>query len=244
MNDFFRDNLVVHTHVKKTAGTTLSHGFRDAFGRDRVCDTRGPKQKPPAMLTSEERDAIFVLSGHFRYGGKDIGYFDRNPVYVACVRPPLERYRSAYDFVRMRPDHPDYARVTGKTLQETVEELAKSPRNRINVMARTLCQNNKVEAAELFRHVEENYLIVTPHRRVNDTLNALVPLLGGQPLDRDLYKNKATERTAEDIGELKPWFESANRLDADLVQFVEDNYERWLSQLPQRLDVLKRRGSA
>ena len=241
MLDFFRENFVVHTHIEKTAGSTLSRGFIQAFGPDRVWDIRGPKRKKPEFLSPEERREIYVLTGHFHYDGGHIKYFDRTPIYIACVRPPLDRYRSAYDFVRVRPNHPGHARVGGKTLRQTVEDLAKSPNPRVNVMARALSKNPHIDAPNLFRHIEEKYLIVTPHRRVNDTLNALVPLLGGNPPNPDLYRNKTTDRSSEDLGDMAQWFADANRLDAELVEFVEANYDRWLKLLPERLAALQRR---
>ena len=241
MLDFFRDNFIVHTHIEKTAGSTLSRGFAQALGRDHVWDIRGPKRKKPEFLSAEERREIYVLTGHFHYGGGHIKYFDRAPIYVACVRPPLDRYRSAYDFVRIRPNPPGYARVAGKTLRETVADLAVSPKPRINIMANALSRNPHIDAEGLFRHVEEKYLIVTPHRRVNDTLNALVPLLGGKRIKPDLYRNKTTDRSPDDLGDMAQWFADANHLDSQLVEYVEANYDRWLAQLPARLDAMRRK---
>ncbi|MBV8977202.1 MAG: sulfotransferase family 2 domain-containing protein [Alphaproteobacteria bacterium] len=238
MIDFFRDNLIVHTHIPKTAGSTLTRGFIRAFGRERVCDTRGDER--PEALTAEARSAVYLLAGHFHYGSRHVDFFGRTPIYLACVRPPLERYRSAYDFVRTRTTHPDHRRVAGKTLRETVVDLQILPKKQINFMTRALTRRAGIPAEALFKHVEENYLIVTPHERVNDTLGELMPLLGTAPVEPDLHRNRTRDPTAEDYGNTRTWFENANRLDSDLVRFVEDNYERWLRTLPERLEVLMR----
>ena len=238
MTDFFREHLVVHTHIEKTAGSSLTRGFVDAFGEDRVWDIRGKKHPKPEFITAEERARIFVLTGHFLYGAHD-RFFDRAPAYVACVRPPLERFRSHYDFVRMRPGHPTYPRIAGKSLQDVVEGL-KKPKAVLNLMTRALTGQSHITEEKLFSHVENNYLIVTPSHRVNDTIRALMPLLGGNTVDEDQHRKRTSDPTSEDIGDLKQWFDDANYLDVRLVQFVDANYERWLKELPERLARLGR----
>lgn len=240
MTDFFREHLVVHTHIEKTAGSSLIRGFIGAFGEDRVWDIRGKKQPMPEFISAQERARIFVLTGHFLYRTHD-RFFDRVPVYVACVRPPLERFRSHYDFVRERPSHPTHSRVTGKTLREVVEDL-KKPKATLNVMTHALTGQTHVSEDKLLKHVEENYLIVTPSHRVNDTLRALVPLLGGGAFEAEQHRKKTADPTIEDIGDLKQWFDDANYLDVRLAQFVDANYDRWLMELPERLARFRRNG--
>jgi hypothetical protein len=242
MTDFFREHLVVHTHIEKTAGSSLTRGFIDAFGEDRVWDIRGKKHPKPEFITPEERARIFVLTGHFLYGTHD-RFFDRVPVYVACVRPPLERFRSAYDFVRARPGHPTHKHVAGKTLSEVVEAL-KKPNTILNVMTRALTGKTHIAEDKLLKHIDDNYLIVTPSHRVNDTLRALIPLLGGGEVEAEQHRKRTAQPTTEDIGDLKQWFEDANYLDVRLVQFVDANYDRWLKDLPERLAKFKRKAAS
>lgn len=238
MTDFFREHLVVHTHIEKTAGSSLTRGFIDAFGEDRVWDIRGKKHPKPEFISAEERARIFVLTGHFLYGAHD-RFFDRIPAYVACVRPPLERFRSHYDFVRTRPGHPTHSHIAGKSFREVVEDL-KKPKAVLNVMTRALTGQSHVSEDKLFRHIEDNYLIVTPSHRVNDTIYALMPLLGGCDVEAEQHRKRTPDPTSEDIGELKQWFDDANYLDVRLVQFVHANYDRWLKELPERLARFKR----
>lgn len=238
MSDFFREHLVVHTHIEKTAGSSLTRGFIDAFGEDRVWDIRGKKHPKPEFITEEERRRIFLLTGHFLYGAHD-RFFDRSPVYIACVRPPLERFRSHYDFVRVRPGHPTHQRITGKSLRDVVEDL-KKPKAVLNLMTRALTGQSHISEDRLFKHVENNYLIVTPSHRVNDTIRTLIPLLGGNAVEMQQHRKKTADPTSEDIGDLRQWFDDANYLDARLVQFVDANYDRWLSELPERLARFRR----
>lgn len=242
MTDFFREHLVVHTHIEKTAGSSLTRGFIDAFGEDRVRDIRGKKHLKPEFITPEERARIFLLTGHFLYGAHD-QFFTRTPVYTACVRPPLERFRSHYDFVRVRPGHPTHKHVAGKSLREAVEDL-KKPKAILNVMTRALTGQTHIAEDKLLHHVENSYLIVTPSHRVNDTLGALIPLLGGGEVETRQHRKRTAEPTSEDIGDMKQWFDDANYLDVRLVQFVDANYDRWLRELPERLAKLKRKSTS
>ena len=173
------------------------------------------------------------------YGTRD-RFLDRVPANVACVRPPLERFRSHYDFVRERPGHPTHFRLARKTLREAVEDL-KKPKAVLNVMTRALTGQTHISGDMLIKHVEDNYLIVTPSRRVNDTLRALIPLLGGGEVEAEQHRKKTAAPTTEDIDDLKQWFDDANYLDVRLVQFVDTNYHRWHRELPERLEKFKLR---
>jgi hypothetical protein len=122
-----------------------------------------------------------------------------------------------------------------------VEDLITSPTPKFNTMSRFLTGSKSPNAAHLFRNVEDEYLIVSPSHRVNDTLNALIPLIGGRPIEDGLHRNKTSEPSSEDVGALKDRFERVNALDVELAHFVEANYERWLTNLPDRLARLERR---
>jgi hypothetical protein len=237
--EFFRDNIVIHTHIEKTAGTTLTRGLLKAFGRGRVWDIRSRQREKPNSLDAESRDSIFVLAGHFSYGANS-EFFTRTPIHIACVRPPFQRFRSAYDFVRTRPDHPSYARVKDRTLAQAVEDAINAPERRRNAMARVLSGQANPDGGRVLEHIEKNYLIVSPSHRVNDTLNALIPVLGGGATQFDLHRNSTPDPSSEDIGDLRAQFEQINALDVQIVQFVEANYRRWLADLQARLSSLRR----
>jgi hypothetical protein len=138
VSGFFGSNLIVHTHVEKTAGSTLTRGFARAFGEDRIHDLRSPRQPRLELINAADRRRIYVLTGHFHFGTQD-KYFDRTRLYLACVRPPLDGFRSYYDFVRVRPPHPGYPALAGKSFVQAVEEHLRVSR-RANAMARTLTE--------------------------------------------------------------------------------------------------------
>lgn len=230
---FFDGNVIIHTHIEKTAGSTLTRGFVRAFGKDRVHDLRSPREARLDKMAASDRSHIYFLTGHFHFGTQD-KYFDRSKLYVASVRPPLDRFRSYYDFVRVRPPHPGYPALAGKSFAEAIEQHLSVPR-RANAMARTLTGSTEPSQSAVCAQAEKKYLIVTPHHRVNDTLRKLIPLLGGRVRRKELYINRSEERTAVEIGDLADVFNRTNSLDNALYQFVEARYDCWLSELESRL---------
>ena len=121
MSGFFDDRIVVHTHIEKTAGSSLVRGFIREFGKERVYDIRSSEKVRPEHLDSEMKRSIYLITGHFHYGTQD-RHFDRTKVYVACVRPPLQRFYSYYNFVRVRPAHPGYRAMENKSFAQVVTE--------------------------------------------------------------------------------------------------------------------------
>jgi len=236
MSGFFDDRLFVHTHIEKTAGSTLVRGFSRAFGENRVYDLRPGKLTKPEFLPESDKDSIYLLTGHFHYGAHD-PFFDRAKLYVACVRPPFDRFRSYYNYVKVRPNHPGYPSMAGKSFGQVVDEVLKSRDPRVNVMTRALTGRRDVAYDDIIAHLEQNYLLVCPHSRVNEALNALVRISGGRVGRQDLYANKGNSEAPEDIGELEARFDLANASDTMVYQYVNERYDAWLKHLDARLQA-------
>jgi hypothetical protein len=235
----FQENILFHTHIEKTAGTSLLNVFVRAFGKEHVYDMRRSGRPAPDVLDAKERDKIFVLTGHFRYG-RYSDAFHRNKLYIASVRPPLERIRSYYYFVRTRPDHPGYLGAHGKSFAQFIEHALVHRAPAPNLMARTLAGYPDPDPEQLRRHIEENYLLVTPHHRINESARALVRLLAGRTIKKNRHGNRSDNPSDEDIGELRKEFERANALDYLVYSFVTERYPLWLADLPARLKICGR----
>ncbi len=214
---------------EKPRGSSLTRGFIDAFGEDRIWGVRGKKHPKPEFISPEDRARIFAH--HL-----DIS-LERSAMIVSSIAPqlrrvcaPLERFRSHYDFVRVRPGHSTHSRAA--RLPVPVIEDLKKPKAILNVLTRASTGQTHVSEDKLLKHIEGNYLIVTPSHRVNDTIRAY-PTSGGGDVEIEQHRKKTADPTSEDIGDLKQWFDDANYLDVRLVQFVEANYDRWL-ELPKR----------
>lgn len=176
--DFFKANIVFHTHVEKSAGTTLVETFKLLFGPDRIHDIRNPAVARPSQLSPREKAAICVLTGHFHYGRMD-RFFARRPVYVACVRHPVSRFFSYYKYVSTRPDHPGYRAMVGKSFDDVVVDYIEARHHSItSPMSRMLTGKRSPSSDTTLNHVQNNYLMIVPQQRVDDLVIALFHAFG------------------------------------------------------------------
>jgi hypothetical protein len=208
-----------------------------ALGKEHVHDLRPVRAEKPEFLDDARKRDIYVLTGHFHYGTQD-RYFARPKIYLACVRPPLSRYYSYYNFVRVRSGHPGFSSMQGKSFVQMVEEFLAGDRRRANAMARTITGIAHPHREQVLASAENNYAILTPHERVNDTLRPLVSLVGGRFRRKELHMNRGIGETAEDIGMLAHRFNEANALDCELYDYAQNKYEAWLTNLNERLSAL------
>lgn len=220
--EFFDRNLLVHTHIEKTAGTSLVQGLSDAFSPAHVLDTRPSRGRYLRLVDPRRRGSIWLLSGHFAHGRWRL-LLDRRPVYIACVREPVARFRSFFNFVQKRSDHPAHRLFAGLSFGQGVRAaLRRRHYSADNPMTRTLGGPD----------FESRYLIVIPSERVNEASAALAGLFGLScgPARANVERYRLDEdRSATDA------FLSRNRQDAATYELVVSRFDKWLTELPDRL---------
>lgn len=176
---FLDAHIIVHTHIEKTAGSTLSRALHGLAG-DRFRDTRdgGPR---PAALPAEEKTRLHVLAGHIFYGVHQ--GFDQKPLYMAAVRDPVAREVSHYRYLLGHPEHPAHKTVAGKGFSEGYAAFTEF-RGAAKMQNRQ-CQHltGKVDPLRLTRNevrrrLERDYFLVIPSDRMTETLGALLSALG------------------------------------------------------------------
>jgi hypothetical protein len=91
-------DMIVFPHCPKTGGTTLKERYRKYNDNFSVIDLGDP--------VNEDTRIVF---GHMAQIGKYESLFDKNIVYCTCVRDPIERMMSMYNFYKtqlayMNPD--------------------------------------------------------------------------------------------------------------------------------------------
>ena len=95
------NNTIVFPHCPKTGGTTLKERYRNTNPSFRITD-----------LGHKVTEQTKVIFGH----SVQIGYYEEklpnNLIYITCVRDPISRIMSMYNFYRtqilyMNPDSPD-----------------------------------------------------------------------------------------------------------------------------------------
>lgn len=232
----FRKKIIIHTHVEKAAGTSIVEGLKDGLGPNHVHDMRSRDAKKPKAMTPAEKTKIWALTGHFHYGAH-MDQFGRSKVFIASVRHPFDRFRSYVNYVKS--GHPAYERIGGKTFATVIEEYLKDKNPQAdNQMARVLTGAKSPTFEMVKKHIEQNYLFVSPHRRVNEAVSSLLSITTDDMLTADLHRNKGDKKPAEDVGIWQERFNAANALDIDIHKYVEDNFDRWIETISDRWESI------
>ncbi|MBJ3775511.1 sulfotransferase family 2 domain-containing protein [Acuticoccus mangrovi] len=100
------DEVLVHLHVPKCAGTSIRNALLRTFGDERT--VRGHEREIVerlAVMSPAERSEVRVVSGHVTV--KILRFFANRPaICVAAVRDPIERICSFFNFVHTQRRHP------------------------------------------------------------------------------------------------------------------------------------------
>ena len=103
---------VLHLHIPRTGGTSVSRALRSALRDRRTVLTASGQDLREALKDGAE---IGLVSGHFRWGmhnGLPTDY-----VYFVVLRDPVERVKSLYDYIRSQPTHRLHALYATTTLE-------------------------------------------------------------------------------------------------------------------------------
>jgi hypothetical protein len=237
---FFRRNLILHTHIEKSAGSSLVAAFADLFGAARVHDLRPAGAMQPRDIGCREKARLWLLTGHFHYGSMD-ALFARRKVYIATVRDPVTRFVSSYHYVRASPDHPAFLAIRGKNLEQLIAELiARGHPLVTNDMSRSL---GITRPEEIAAQIEKNYAIVAPFARVDELIAALYRIFG-QCEGPKIRLNMGPQEAVALAPEIQRLFLSYNQIDTALCNYVERRFDAWLNDLEDRLCRSQRREAA
>lgn len=233
---FFEHNLLMHTHLEKTAGSTLVRSLMQILGTGEVVDLRMRGTERPDKMAAADRHRIRLLSGHFHFGAWE-GCFERRAVYLAAVRDPFERFRSFHAFVCLRPRHPAYPLIGERTLGEAVEIAVRNGYGcGVDYLARYFGGSTRWwPFARVRAHLEQRYIAVVPHAEVGRLIACTAEAFGMAP-PAALQRNVATSYPSSDEG--RTLFVKRNRLDYQVFDYVNDRCEQWLSDFPSRLTRL------
>ncbi|ODN71719.1 sulfotransferase family 2 domain-containing protein [Methylobrevis pamukkalensis] len=236
---FFDRALIVHTHLEKTAGTSLVEGLRRVFGEDALYDTRGRATLKPEAMTSSQRRAIKVLSGHFHFGSHE-HMFQRYPVYVACARDPYDRFCSFYHYTLANASHPGNEYYRGLSIGEAVEKaVADNKVAATNYLCTYFSTRMLASAASAKRIIDKHYVCVAPHNRVNDLIACFAETFNpALKLKEEIRANVGKVATYSQEG--RELFEKHNQEDIELYHFIQENAERWITTFGGRLSRISR----
>lgn len=107
--------LYFFLHVPKTAGTSVGRILSQMFagyvlhhgGRDLMALL----EKEPTLL-----DRYLLVSGHMGIGHPIVATAQRRKLFLTVMRDPASRVVSHYDYIRSRPEHPQYEELSRVSL--------------------------------------------------------------------------------------------------------------------------------
>jgi hypothetical protein len=214
-------DLLIHLHIAKTGGTTLSSMVKHAFAPHEIFETMSKDHQVYGgldlltyascehMLRESDIDNIRYFTGHVPIGVDRI--FGRPTKYIAVVRHPVERLLS-YFYFRIQGGDPylkdgkpitveDYVESGGDIIFDNYQVRMISGSADLDAPAGArgaLVAGAPVEARHLElakRNVEDNFLSIAPLEQITE-LALLLRRVYGWPLRRlqTEYKNPTKER--------------------------------------------------
>ena len=228
---FLREHIFVHTHIPKTAGSSLSHALMAMVGGAHSLDERLRPKRKIGSLSADERAALAYVGGHIKYGTHE--RFAQTPLYVAAVRDPVERAVSYYRYVCDTPGHPNHAHFASCNLEEAWDQMdGRAAATRAEEQSRILCGldwDAPLDPKLLWQRVESDYFLLIPHDQVSDTVVRLRRAFG-MPVAPTLTVNASRSARPEVSPVFAEKVRAANPLDSELVARVRGSYADRIEQ--------------
>jgi hypothetical protein len=189
-----RDEILIHTHIRKTAGTSLYKFLLAHFGSQGVMLTTAPFDNLGRFVELRSAGTLRAIAGHIPYGCHTWLGIER-PYYMAILRDPMRRLVSEYHYFRTNPMQPWFAIVSRMT---SVEQFITWDMRDRNHMACTLSPGGRPEDdfAALLRRIRHDYAFIGTYEKLAGTIGALKREIGAEAVDFPLENR--SEYTADD----------------------------------------------
>lgn len=227
---FLARHILLHTHVPKTAGSSLSAGLQAIVGGVNSMDLRLMRKVPLEEMSDDDVSGLHLISGHFSYGIHE--RFDRIPLYFAALRDPVERAVSNYRFLSEHRDHDDHRLVAGRSFEEAHDAWTRHHGVRTrNAQSRVLLggEVGPIDRETLWQQADDVYLLVIPQPEMNRTLNALRAAFG-VPWNRPVRMNVSKSAPVEVTPAMRERLLAENEMDQRLYDRVSEDYDARLAR--------------
>jgi hypothetical protein len=246
-------DILIHLHVAKTGGTSLSSMVKHGFGSNEVFEwTRHgvelytglgvvPRECCQQHLRAFGLDRIRYISGHVPFGVHRL--FDRPAKYITVLRHPVERVISLFHFL-MQINVPFLKDGRLLSFEEYVERRCDINLNDYQVRVVSGCSGLDAEISkpgELIsgapvershlnqakRNIDEQFLSIAPVEQMTE-LGLLIRRIYGWPMRRlqNEYKNPTKDRPR--LREIPPRLikiiEECNSHDIELYEWVSKRF--------------------
>jgi hypothetical protein len=229
---YFERHVILHTHIAKSAGTSIVDALTRMLGPASVMDRNraADPESAVASLDWSRRRALKVLSGHFWYGTQE-RYFERRPVYIAAVRDPIVRFMSLFNFVLAGEGHP-FRREFDRGPNEAARWFFLENPRFANEMANSL---GVPEDKSPIDWLESKYAIVAPTHKVDSLIAKLHEFLAPEIEPRRWRSNPAPRSDFIISPAVAEECRASAARDVLLCKQVEAAYDDWLHHLRARL---------
>jgi hypothetical protein len=230
---YFDRHILLHTHIAKSAGTSILDALADILGPDNVMNRNrfaSPNSAVSSLSRSRRRE-LKLLSGHFWYGTQE-RYFDRRPVYLAAVRDPIERFISLFHFVLAGETHPLHREFVKRGPDGSARWFFLENPRFTNEMTNSLGVPPDVSPVEW---IERRYAIVAPTARADSLIAKLYEIFEHDSPPRTWRSNQAPRSGFTVSAEIADECRAAAAKDALLCRQIDEQYDEWLHNLGARL---------
>jgi hypothetical protein len=209
----------------------LNAAFTDLFGAAHVHDLREADAAGLSELDQAASNSIWVVAGHFPFGSQD-KYLNRQKIYIATIRDPLQRFLSHYEYIIDRPDHPAYVYIQDKSPEQVIRlYVAKRHPLFVNDMSRTLGISSY---GDIVRRLERDYAVVMPLDRVDDLIERLHAVFGSTSAGG--FRLNASSRSPIEVdAKTARMFLKRNKLDTAAWEYAKRRAEGWLQTFDERM---------
>lgn len=248
LKQYFSRNVFVHTHIVKTGGTSFVWAMRSILGEEHVYDTRGGKPRLNE-LSSEERRAIWLFSGHFWFDTQERP-IARRKRYFVIIRDPVDRFVSLYNYVAQAKSHPGHAKYGVLDIEAAFRYLSENTPNAVfnSVCAmfgdrartrprqpgRAVRRSRPVPFEEARAVIERNYALVIPVDRIDDAVRRIGEVLGAD-LPAIGRHNVGVKKVTSAPEWVRRELQERNAEDYKLIAHFGSVFDRHLADLPARL---------
>lgn len=230
---YFDHHILLHTHIAKSAGTSILDALTEILGSSSVLD-RNRSADPDTAVSSlswNRKRSLKLLSGHFWHGTQE-RYFERRPVYLAAVRDPIERFISMYHFALADEAHPLYREFEPRGPDGAARWfLIENPRF-VNEMTNSLGVPPDTNPIDWIEH---RYAIVAPTARTDSLIAKLYEIFAPDTEPRHWRSNAGPRPKFSIRAEVAEECRAGAARDALLCRHIEDRYDEWLHNLAARL---------